>query len=142
MTENQNGETRAAGALETFGGDLARWPDRDLAKHAMEQALSDRQLRAELDAARALDRGLAALRHGLDDEIARSGAATKILQGVLAVAAPNPFGRWRWAAAVAVLVTAAGLGSVADIGFANNDAPLQVVVVDPLVFGPMTDDDL
>jgi hypothetical protein len=143
MTGTPNGQVKTiAAALETFGGDFVRWPDRDLAKRTMEQALSDRHVRAGLDAARSLDRGLAALRNDLDDEIARSGAAARILQATLAATAPSPFGRWRWAAAIAVLVTAAGLGSVADIGLANSDSPMQVVLVDPLVFGPMSGDDL
>jgi hypothetical protein len=126
-------------AIETFGGDFSRWPDRDLARQAMERALSDRETRAALDDARALDRGLAAARSGLDGELA--GAAARTVQAALAVISPAPFGRWRWAAAAAVVVVAAGLGSVTDLGLAGNEATTQVVVVDPLVFGPLAGDD-
>jgi hypothetical protein len=127
-------------AIGTFGGDFSRWPDRDLARRAMEECLSDRDARATLDEARALDRGLAAARTALDGELA--DAAARVLQATLASVAPSPFGRWRWAAAVAILVTAAGLGSIADIGLARSEAPTQVVVVDPLIFGLIAGDDL
>jgi hypothetical protein len=127
-------------AIGTFGGDFSRWPDRNLVRQAMEKSLSDRHARAALDEARALDRGLAAARSALDGELA--GATARILQSTLASVAPSPFGHWRWAAAVAVLVTAAGLGSIADIGLANSEAPTQIVIVDPLVFGPLAGDDL
>jgi hypothetical protein len=126
-------------AIGTFGGDFSRWPDRDLARRAMEESLSDRDARAALDEARALDRGLASARLALDGEFA--GAAARVVQATLASVAPPPFGRWRWAAAVAILVTAAGLGSIADIGLAGSEAPTQVVVVDPLIFGPIAGDD-
>jgi hypothetical protein len=125
-------------AIGTFGGDFSRWPDSGLARQAMEKSLSDHAARAALDDARALDRGLAAARTALDGELA-DGAA-RILQVTLASVAPSPFGHWRWAAAVAILVTAAGLGSIADIGLAGSEAATQVVV-DPLVFGPIAGDD-
>jgi hypothetical protein len=128
------------GAIATFGGDFSRWPDRDLARQAMEQALSDREARSALEAARALDRGLTAARSAVDNEL--RSAAARVLQSALASVAPKPFGRWRWAAAVAVLATAAGLGSIADIRLAADQAPAQVVVVDPLIFGPLAGDDL
>lgn len=127
-------------AIETFGGDFSRWPDRELARQAMERALSDRDIRSALDGARALDRGLDGVRTTLDNEL--GSAAQRVFQAALASVAPKPFGRWRWAAAAAVMVTAAGLGSVADIGLVHDDAPAQVVVVDPLVFGPLAGDDL
>jgi hypothetical protein len=127
-------------AIATFGGDFSRWPDRDLATEAMEKSLSDRDARAALDEARALDQGLAAARSTLDSEV--SGATARVLSATLAAVAPSPFGRWRWAAAVAVLVVAASLGSIADIGLAGSEAATQVVVVDPLVFGPLAGDDL
>jgi hypothetical protein len=136
MTETKT-ITRAIG---TFGGDFSRWPDRELARQAMEESLSDRDARASLDEARALDRGLAAARAAFDGELA-DGAA-RVLQATLAAVVPSPFGRWRWIAAVAILVTAAGLGSIADIGLAGSEATTQVVVVDPLIFGPIAGDDL
>ncbi len=133
-------ETKAISrAIEAFGGDFARWPDRTLARDAMRGALADRDIRAALDAALALDRGLDDARGALDAELA--GATQRVLQATLA-GIPRPFGRWRWAAAVAAVVTAAGLGSVVGLGFAGNDAPMQMVVVDPLVFGPLEGDDL
>jgi hypothetical protein len=126
-------------AIGTFGGDFSRWADRDLAKAAMAKSLADRDVRLALDDARALDRGLAAARSTMDRDL--GGAAARILDATLAAVAPSPLGRWRWAAAVAVLVTAASLGSFADLGLAKSEAPTQVVLVDPLVFGPLASDD-
>jgi hypothetical protein len=129
--------------IDRHGGDLRRWPDRVLAKQAGAAALADRHLRASLDAARALDRGLAAARESLDEEIRVSGAADRVAAATSAAIAPRPFGGWRWVAAVAVIVSAAGLGSVADLqlGALGGEASVEVVVLDPLVFGPIANDD-
>ncbi len=129
--------------IDRHGGDLRRWPDRELAKQAGEAALADRDIRASLDAARALDQGLAAARASLDEEIRASGVADRILAATSAAIAPRPFGGWRWVAAVAVIVSAAGLGSIADLrlGALGSEAPVNVVVLDPLVFGPIANDD-
>jgi hypothetical protein len=126
-------------AIGTFGGDFSRWPDRDLAKAAMARSLSDRDIRVALDDARALDRGLAGARSAIDRDF--GVAAGRIVEATLAAVTPSPFERWRWVAAVAVLVTAASLGSIADLGLAGSQAPTQVVVVDPLIFGPLAGDD-
>jgi hypothetical protein len=129
--------------IDRNGGDLRRWPDRVLAKQAGEAALADRDIRASLDTARALDHGLAAVRESLDEEILVSGAADRIAAATSAALAPRPFGGWRWVAAVAVIVSAAGLGSIADLrlGALGSEAPVNVVVLDPLVFGPIANDD-
>lgn len=129
--------------IDRHGGDLRRWPDRVLAKQVGAAALADRDLRASLDAARVLDRGLAAARQSLDEEILVSGAADRVAEATSAALAPRPFGGWRWAAAVAVIVSAAGLGSIADLrlGALGSEAPLNVVVLDPLVFGPIANED-
>jgi hypothetical protein len=129
--------------IDRHGGDLRRWPDRVLAKQAGAAALADRDLRASLDAARALDHGLAAARVSLDEEIRVSGAADRIAAAASAATMPRPFGGWRWVAAVAVIVSAAGLGSIADLQFGalGGEAPVNVVVLDPLVFGPIANDD-
>jgi hypothetical protein len=145
MTSADNTALNAAilEGIDRHGGDLRRWPDRELAKQAGEAALADRDLRASLDAARNLDRGLAAARQSLDDEILDSGAADRIAAATSAAVTQRPFGGWRWVAAVAVIVSAAGLGSIADLrlGALGIEAPVNVVVLDPLVFGPIANDD-
>lgn len=145
MTSADNTALTAAilEGIDRHGGDLRRWPDRELAKQAGEAALADRDLRASLDAARNLDRGLAAARQSLDDEILDSGAADRIAAATSAAVTQRPFGGWRWVAAVAVIVSAAGLGSIADLrlGALGIEAPVNVVVLDPLVFGPIANDD-
>jgi hypothetical protein len=145
MTSADNTALRSAirDGFDRHGGDLSRWPDRALAKEAGMAALADRDLRASLDDARALDRGLASVREAYDAEITTSGAIDRVMAGVLAGTKPRPFGRLRWAAAIAVIVCAAGLGSMADFRIADpgDEALVNVVVLDPLVFGPMTSDD-
>jgi hypothetical protein len=128
--------------LDRYGGELSRWPDRGLAKEAAAAALADRDLRAALDGARTMDRGVAAARGALDEEIVASGAVTRVLAATQAAVAPRPLGSWRWVAAVAVIVCAAGLGSIADFRIAPLDggAEVDVVLLDPLVFGPITND--
>jgi hypothetical protein len=129
--------------FDRHGGDLGRWPDHALAQQAKAAVLADRDLRTAFDAARNLDRGLVAAREAVDREVVASGAADRVLTAAFAAIRPQPFGSWRWVAAVAVIVCAAGLGSIADfrIGALDDEAPVNVVVLDPLVFGPITADD-
>jgi hypothetical protein len=145
MTSADNTALRSSvlDGIDRHGGDFSRWPDQTLARQAKAAVLADRDLRAALDDARTLDRGLAEARAALDAEIFASGSADRVLAATRAAIGPRPFGGWRWAAAVAVIVCAAGLGSIADfrIGARGNEAPINVVVLDPLVFGPITIDD-
>jgi hypothetical protein len=124
-------------AIDRHGGDLSRWPDGSLADAVHAALLSDRPLRRYRDEAVAVERRLGAVRLVLDEEILRSGAAERTARAVLA---RLPARRWRpsWVAVAAALVIAAGLGSVFDLSFLTpvTDTPMEVVVLDPLVFGP------
>ncbi len=90
------------------------------------------------DEFRALDVGLARAAEALDREIAASGAAARVAEHVTRRVARRPARRAVWFAIAAALIVAAGLGSLADLVFvgARIGSGQEVVVMDPLVFGP------
>ncbi len=90
------------------------------------------------DELQVLDHGLARAAEALDREIAASGAAERIAGRVTAHLRRRPTRRAVWFAIAAALIIAAGLGSLADLAFiGGRTSPGQeVVVMDPLVFGP------
>ncbi len=87
---------------------------------------------------RALDIGLARAAAALDREIAASGGAGRVAGRVLARATARPVRRAAWVAIAATMLIAACLGSLADLALiGSRDGPRQeLVVLDPLVFGP------
>jgi len=132
-------ETPMHEAIDRYGSDFNTWPDRRLAGAAREAMLADRALRAWYDDAVALERGLAAARSAADAEIAASGAVARIEAGIAGRLLPRrPQRSSRWIAIAAGLVIAAGLGSAYDLATNPNitGRPINVVVLDPLVFGP------
>ena len=124
-------------AIDRYGADLAAWSDQSLANDVRRAALADRAFRARLDWASALDDGLALLRETMDAEVAASGAATRVEAAVLA-AVPRRSNARRWAMVAAAVVVAAALGSLADVTILSpaGSEPMEVVILDPLVFGP------
>lgn len=137
MTETPRLKADLTDAIDRYGSALQRWPDPALANEVRAGVLADRDLRRHLDGATALDRGLGRVRDALDTEIAASGAVARIGAAIQA-SLPTRHSRSRWIAVAAALVIAAGLGSVFDLRFL---APLEergvdVVILDPLVFGP------
>lgn len=125
-----------AEAIDRFGADLAAWSDQDLANAVRLAALADRGFRARLDSAVALDAGLAALRRAIDAEIVASRAAARVEAVVLAV--PRQWNARRWAVVAAAAVLAAALGALADVAILApaGGEPMEVVILDPLAFGP------
>ena len=89
------------------------------------------------DEMRSLEAGLARAALALDREIAASGSADRVARKVMARVGYAP-ARIAWFAIAAALLLAAGLGSIADLTLvgARSDPGQQVVVLDPLVFGP------
>jgi hypothetical protein len=86
-----------------------------------------------------LDAGLARAARSMDADIAEAGSAARVVRNVLAGVSAHPVRRGAWLAIAAALVAAAGLGSLADMALLNTPASLdnqEVVVLDPLVFGP------
>jgi hypothetical protein len=124
-------------AIDRHGADLAAWTDRTLANEVRHAVLADRGLRARLEDAAVLDAGLGMLRDAMDREIAASGAAARVGSAALAAVSRRGLTR-RWAAVAAALVVAAGLGSLADVSIVApaDTERYEVVVLDPLVFGP------
>ena len=132
-------ETPMREAIDRYGSDFNTWPDRRLAGEAREAMLANRALRAWYDDAITLERGLAAARAAADAEIAASGAIARIERGLAQRLLPvRPRRSNRWIAVAAGLVIAAGLGSAYDLATSANidGRPINVVVLDPLVFGP------
>jgi hypothetical protein len=132
---------RAALIHETIdrqGPDFDTWRDPALAGEARRAILADRALRACYDDAVALRDGLAAARTAVDVEVATSGAAARVDAAVLRDLPRRRPRRNRWIAVAAALVLGAGLGSAYDLvasGYGGT-ASVNVVVLDPLVFGP------
>jgi hypothetical protein len=124
-------------AIDRHGSDLAAWPDQVLANEARRAALADRDFRARLDGAAALAAGLASLGAAMDADIAASGAASRVEAGVLAALPRRRNGR-RWALVAAAVVAAAALGAIVDVTILApaGSEPIEVVILDPLVFGP------
>jgi hypothetical protein len=124
-------------AIDRYGSDLASWPDPALANGVRHAALADRAFRARLDAAASLDAGLASVRDTMDAEIAASGAALRVRAGVPG-AVPRRIDARRWRLVAAAVVVAAGLGALADVTILApaGSQPMEVVILDPLVFGP------
>jgi hypothetical protein len=89
-----------------------------------------------------LDRGLAGAAEALDRDIAASGALGRVTERVMARVARRPARRAIWFAIAAALIVAAGLGSLADLVFvgARIGSGQEVVVMDPLGFGPAATD--
>ena len=94
------------------------------------------------DDVRALDAGLARAAEALDREIAASGAVARVAERVKKRIQRRPARRAIWLAIAAALIVAAGLGSLADLVFvgARIGSGQEVVVMDPLVFGPAVAD--
>jgi len=90
------------------------------------------------DAIHALDIGLSRAAALVDREIAESGAVERVVGRVMAKTAARPVRRAAWFAIAAALVLAACLGSLADLTFLGGGAPQrqEVVVLEPLIFGP------
>jgi hypothetical protein len=124
-------------AIDANGANLSRWPDRDLANRVREAALADRVLRVYLDNSVRLEAGLLAARDAVDRDIASGGAGERVTRAVAARRSARR--RLRWMAAAAAIVIAAGIGGVVNTGIvtASGQQTVDVVVVDPLVFGPL-----
>ncbi len=126
-------------AIDRYGADLAAWPDRDVAKAARIAALNDPDVRAWLDDTRRLEADLDRARAASTTRSPAPGRPSGSPTAVLAAAArPATTLRPRWVAIAATLVIAAGLGAVYELttGGPQDSQSFDVVVLDPLVFGP------
>lgn len=128
-----------AEAIDRHGADLASWPDQLLANSVRRAALADRAFRARLESAAALGAALASLRAAMAAEIAAAGAPARVAAAVLTSLPPRRNVR-RWALLAAAVVVAAALGALIDVTFlaSTGSEPMEVVILDPLVFGPAT----
>ena len=130
-------------AVDRYGADLSRWPDRELASRARAAALADRAFRVRLDRQAALERRFDAVRASEDAAIEASGAAGRVAAAVAAsIGQVQPRRRKRFMAAAAAILIAAGIGGAVEAQIALNSSgnSFDVVSLDPLVFGPMDTD--
>lgn len=90
------------------------------------------------DADHALDIGLSRAAAEIDREIEDIGAVERVVGRVMARTVARPVRRVAWFAIAAALLLAAGLGSLADLAFQPSATPSrqEVVVLEPLIFGP------
>ncbi|MCX5497570.1 hypothetical protein OSH11_22925 [Kaistia dalseonensis] len=126
-------------AIDCWGPDLSNWPDIALVRRAREALLANRSFRAHRDLAVADAQRLKATAAALDQRIADRGSLGRIEAGVLRLAQPKPVHWYRRIAAVAaVMVVAAMLGSAVEFASApgTNAPSVQIVQLDPLMFGP------
>jgi hypothetical protein len=126
-------------AIDRYGSDLAAWSDQSLANEVRRAALADRGFRVRLDSLAALDAGLVALRGAFDAEIVASRAAERV-QAAIVASLPRRIDARRWSMVAAAVVVAAALGALADVTVLApaGSEPIEVVILDPLVFGPAT----
>ena len=135
--DRQDRRNILAGAIDRYGADFNRWPDRTLASEGRAAVLADRVLAAYRDDALALAGGLRAARAAADSEAAASGAIDRVRAGVLAGIGSRGM-RVNWVAVAATLVLAAGLGGIFDlavVGTQHQPSPYDVVTIDPLAIG-------
>jgi hypothetical protein len=129
---------RLRSALETYGADMARWPDASAAARARRAALADPAFRAAWDEARALDGEIDAHRRALDSEIAAAGTLERVRTGALArLARRSSAVRWRQVAAA--MLAAALIGGVAGemlLKPVETADAADLVLLDPLAPGP------
>lgn len=122
-------------AIDRYGTDLASWRDQARAGDLRKAMLADRCLRARYDDALRLAAGLGRLRAVMDHEIQVSGGPERVAAAVTRNINRRRM-RQRWAAIAAALVFGAALGSLFDLGLLSpGQAPIEVVVLDPLIFG-------
>ncbi|MEM6462807.1 MAG: hypothetical protein AAF724_12915 [Pseudomonadota bacterium] len=124
--------------LDLHGADLNRWPDADAAQEARKAALSDSAFRAQLDAARKIDKRFEALSKAIDrSPIVDAGIANMenvLLAHVEAHAERRrAFSRGTLVRLAASLVVACGLGFglgqfVPDSDFNQPDAFDQLLM--------------
>lgn len=131
-------------AVDRWGADPARWPDAALAHAARLAMLSDRSFRAYCDDADSMDLCLKAAAEALDARLARV-ALDRIAAGVRAGIAPPPAPRWyrRIAAMAAAVIVAGVLGGASSLFFnlPGDQQSYSVVQLDPLIFGPSSEQD-
>jgi hypothetical protein len=87
---------------------------------------------------RRLEAGIRSAREAIDRDIIASGAIGRVQQAVLLSVSRDRERRLPWVAIAAGLVVAACLGGLVDLAVlgSRDAAPVDVVIVDPLVFGP------
>lgn len=137
--ELANGPANLHDAIDRWGPDLNLWPDLMLVRRAREALLADRGFRNYRDRTVAEAERLTRAAGLIDRRIAESGSVERITRKLLETTGSKVVHwRRRIAALAAVLVLSAALGSA----FSNlmpakaDQARVDVVQLDTLVFGP------
>jgi hypothetical protein len=128
--------------LDRHGADFDAWPDAAEAASARRIVLGDRQARAALEEAKALDALMQARADRLAADVSQGGLVERVAGAVLAALPSRPqraVETRRWIAGLAAsFVVAAFLGGAADRLLMHEPADaLELVAVDTLLYGPM-----
>ncbi len=137
LPEHRPGLSALLAALDTFGANLAAWPDAALADEARRRLLTDAAFREQHAAATAMATLLDGLAARTDTAVRTSGAERRVAAAVVGRLPPVRQGwRLRWAAAA--IGVAGALGSLAEIVVLGpgSAAGLEIVVLEPLLLGP------
>ena len=116
--------------LGTFGSDFSRWPQ-DRMSGAPQACLQDRDFRRAWEGERELDRGIAAEREAWDQEVAGSGTIERVRRRTLA-RLPGPLAGLGWQRIAAAALVAGMLGGATERFIAQEAAPEEMVLLDPL----------
>ena len=116
--------------LRAYGSDLSRWPDHEQA--AREALVARPDVRRAWESERVLDRALAAHRDVMDQEIARSRAASGIRRRLLSHISADPLAGIAWRSVAAAMLVAGMLGGAIDLVLPEPLESTDMAMLDPL----------
>ena len=116
--------------LRAYGSDLSRWPDHQQA--AREALVARPDVRRAWESEGLLDQALAAHRDSMDQEIARSGAASRIRRRLLSRMSGDPLVGIAWRSVAAAMLVAGLLGGAIDLVLPEPFESTDMAMLDPL----------
>jgi len=116
--------------LRIYGSDLSRWPDHQQA--AREALVAQPDVRRAWESERVLDRAMAAHRDAMDQEIARSDAASGIRRRLLSRIPADPLAGIAWRSVAAAMLVAGMLGGAIDLVLPEPLESTDMAMLDPL----------
>ena len=116
--------------LRAYGSDLSRWPDH--AQAAREALVARLDVRRVWESERVLDRAMAAHRDVMDQEIARSRAASGIRRRLLSQITADPLAGIAWRSVAAAMLVAGMLGGAIDLVLPEPLESTDMAMLDPL----------
>lgn len=124
----------AGEALAAYGARFGKWPSQERAAEARKALLADPAMRRAYEAEKRLDAALAAYGAEIDRAVAADGAVKRLRDSVLRrIPRRRTLSLPRIAAAVLV---ASLLGGAVDVLFMPRADEPEIVLADPLIYGP------